>query len=239
MEKMKIEVWSDFMCPFCYIGKRRLEKSLTNSAFNDKIEIEWKSYLLNPDLVTDANLNLDEFLAHHKGMTIDKARELNQGVVDLASEEGLVYNLDKAVVANSTKAHVLSHFAKKYGKQNEVEELIFKAYFTDGKNIDDTTFLGEICKQVGLDAQQFAEIIQNDTLLDEVKMDIHESKQIGVRGVPFFVYDRKYGVSGAQPQEAFDQTLSTAFNEWKLDNINSTIQNTSDDGNSCNLDGCS
>ena len=237
MNKMKIEIWSDVMCPFCYIGKRRFEKSLENTSLKDKIDIEWKSFQLNPGMQTDTSININEYLAQHKGMPLEQAKALNAQVTQMAKEEGLVYNFDKSVVANSFKAHVLTHFAKQFGKQDEVEELLFQSYFTEGKNIDDIELLKDIAKQVGLDAVAYQKVVVDGSLDDEVKMDIHEARQIGVQGVPFFVYDRKYAVSGAQPVELFIQTLEKAYSEWqpKADPIQ--IQNTSD-GPTCGSDGC-
>lgn len=211
---MKIEIWSDIMCPFCYIGKRKLEKSIESIPNKEDIEIEWKSYQLNPDLKTDASLSINEYLATHKGMSVEQAKQLNTQVTEMAAAEGLTYNMDKSVVANSFRAHVFAHFAKRYGKQLQAEELLFKSYFTDGKNIDDFTILKELAIEIGLDAVALETVLLNGELDDEVKMDIHEARQIGVRGVPFFVYNRKYAISGAQPQDLFEDTVKKALEEW-------------------------
>lgn len=235
MSKMKIEIWSDVMCPFCYIGKRKLEQSLNNSPLKDDVEIEWKSYQLNPELVTDTSIGIDDYLAQHKGMSKEQARQLNQQVTEMAKEEGLVFNFDQSVVANSFLAHQLLHFAKQYNKQNEAEEILFKSYFTDGKNIDDIEFLKSIVNELGLNIASFENSIVEGTFVDEVKMDIHEARQIGVKGVPFFVYDRKYAISGAQPLALFDQTLNQAFEQWK-GSTSITLQNS--DGPSCGPEGC-
>lgn len=237
MEKMKIEIWSDIMCPFCYIGKRRFEKSLANSSLKDKIEVEWKSYQLNPYLETDTSIGIDQYLAQHKGMPLEQAQALNSQVTQMAAEEGLLYNFDKSIVANSFKAHVLTHFAKQYGKQDEVEELLFQSYFTEGKNIDDYEVLKDIAKRVGLEIAAYEKVITDGSLDDEVKMDIHEARQIGVQGVPFFVYDRKYAISGAQPVELFVQTCEKAFLEWQFNNKTIQIQLDSK-GPSCGPEGC-
>ena len=235
MNKMKIEVWSDVMCPFCYIGKRRLEKSLQNFAGKDSVEIEWKSYQLNPNLVTDPNISLDEYLATHKGMPLEQAQELNAQVSAMAAEEGLSFNFDKSVVANSFKAHVLAHFAKSAGKQDLIEELLFQSYFTEGKNIDDIDVLKDIAERAGLSTEEFEKKVEEGTLNDAVRKDIYEAQQIGVRGVPFFVFDRKYAISGAQPVEAFTQTLEKSLSEWQS---NPSIQMLNQDGDSCGVDGC-
>lgn len=235
MEKMKIEIWSDVMCPFCYIGKRRLEKSLESFKDKDSIQVEWKSYQLNLDMVTDPNMRIDEYLALHKGMPVEQAQQLNAQVTQLAAEEGLEYNMDKAVVANSFKAHTFLHFAKASDKQDEAEELLFRSYFTEGKNIDDIEVLKDLAELLGLDAVQFEQAVNSGALDDEVKMDIHEARQLGVRGVPFFVYNRKYAVSGAQPLDVFVQTLEKSMNEW----TGSSLKLMNDqDGGACDIDGC-
>lgn len=237
MNKMKIEIWSDVMCPFCYIGKRRFEKSLENTSLKDKIDVEWKSFQLNPGMQTDTSININEYLAQHKGMPLEQAKALNAQVTQMAKGEGLEYNFDKSVVANSFKAHVLTHFAKQFGKQDEVEELLFQSYFTEGKNIDDIEVVKDIAKQVGLDDVAYQKVVVDGSLDHEVKMDINEARQIGVQGVPFFVYDRKYAVSGAQPVELFIQTLEKAYSEWQSKAYPIQIQNTSD-GPTCGSDGC-
>lgn len=237
MKKMKIEIWSDVMCPFCYIGKRRFEKSLVNSTLQDAVDIEWKSFQLSPDLQTDTTIRIDEYLAQHKGMSLEQAKALNKQVTQMAADEGLIYHFDKSIVANSFKAHVLTHFAKKFGKQNEVEELLFQSYFTNGQNIDDIDVLKDIANMAGLDAVQYEADVNNAVLDDEVKMDIHEAKQIGVQGVPFFVYDRKYAVSGAQAVELFTQTLEKAFDEWHTKE-SPIVVNKSSEGENCGIDGC-
>ncbi|WP_205600254.1 MULTISPECIES: DsbA family protein [Sphingobacterium] len=236
MEQMKIEIWSDVMCPFCYIGKRKLEKSLETLPNKDRIEIEWKSYQLNPDLQTDTTIGIDDYLARHKGMNIEQAKQLNKQVTEMAATEGLTYNMDKSVVANSFRAHMFAHYAKKHGKQLEAEELLFRSYFTDGKNVDDLETLKELATALELDKEDMAAALERGEFEDEVKMDIHEARQIGVTGVPFFVYDRKYAISGAQPQEMFEQTLAKALSEWSDKN---TIQLVADqNAPSCNTKGC-
>lgn len=130
---MKIEVWSDVMCPFCYIGKRRYEASLADLPFADQIELEWKSYQLNPTLETNLDITTYDYLAENKGMSVAQAKAMTAQVAEMAKTVGLDYDFDKAVVANSFRAHEFSHFAKTFGKQDEAEELLFKAYFTEGK----------------------------------------------------------------------------------------------------------
>ena len=232
---MKVEIWSDVMCPFCYIGKRKFELALEQFPQKDQIEIEWKSFQLNPDLVTDVSKNTSAYLAELKGWEPDYAKQVNDHVTNLAAEVGLEYNLDKAIVANSFHAHRFIQFAKSHGKGDEAEESLFKAYFTDGKNTDDLTVLAEIGAQLDLPEVELEAVLQSNSFAEKVEMDIYEAQQVGVKGVPFFVMDRKYAVSGAQAPEAFLQALEQSYNTWegnKLINLNPDQS-----GASCDLEG--
>jgi predicted DsbA family dithiol-disulfide isomerase len=201
------------MCPFCYIGKRRFEKALEEFPAKTKVEVEWKSFQLSPDIKTDPSVNIHQFLAKHKGMSLDQAKQMNDQVKQMAAQEGLVYNFDKSVVANSFNAHRFVHLAKNHGKQGEAEEQLFQSYFTDGKNIDDTTTLIELGRQIGLDPIAVSTVLSSETYGEEVNNDIEEAQALGIRGVPFFVFDRKYAVSGAQDINAFKQALEKAYEE--------------------------
>ncbi len=223
------------MCPFCYIGKRRFEEALSKFDNKDDIKIEWKSFLLSPELKTDPAKNMHEFLAEHKNISLEEAKGLNDYVTNMAAQAGLIYNLDKAIPANSFNAHRFLHFAKQHSKQNEAEEKLFSAYFTEGKNIDDAQTLMLMAIELGLNPNKLAEAMNNGDFTNEVIADINEAQQIGVRGVPFFVFNRKYGVSGAQGSEVFYDTIEKAFNEWKTaqpENNFETIK-----GQSCDIDG--
>ncbi len=231
---MKIEIWSDIMCPFCYIGKRRFEAALAQFENKDAVEIEWKSFLLSPDVETNPDKNMHEFLAEHKGVSVEEAKEMHAYVADMASKSGLVYDFDNAIPANSFNAHRFLHFAKQYGNQDEAEEKLFSAYFTEGKNIDDAQTITNIAAELGLDTNALAQAMGSNAFVQDVINDVEEARQIGVRGVPFFVFNRKYAISGAQESDAFLQTLEKAFGEWKetaapqLDIIQ---------GDSCDVDG--
>jgi predicted DsbA family dithiol-disulfide isomerase len=232
---MKVEIWSDVMCPFCYIGKRRFEDALQNSEHKGEIEIEWKSFQLNPDMKTDASVNIDQYLAHVKGWSIEQAKEMNDHVTGMAAEAGLTYNFDRAIVANSFNAHRFTHLAKKHGLGDAAEEQLFKAYFTDGKNTDDVATLIELGTAIGLDAAEIKQTLEGDAYADEVRHDIYEAQQLGVRGVPFFVMNRKYGVSGAQSVPVFEQTIAKAFAEWRQENPKISIDVI--EGDTCGPDG--
>ncbi|MBI3232480.1 MAG: DsbA family oxidoreductase [Bacteroidetes bacterium] len=216
---MKVEIWSDVMCPFCYIGKRKFEQALSDFPGKDKIHLVWKSYQLSPAMKTNPDMNINQYLAEHKGISLQEAKRMNDRVTEIARQVGLIYNFDMAIVANSFNAHRFSHFAKHYGKQNEAEEKLFAAYFTEGKNTDDIRTLIELGEEIGLDPSTLKIALESDAYTKDVRMDIYEAHQIGVRGVPFFVFDRKYAVSGAQDSSVFLQTLEKSFLEWKEENL--------------------
>jgi predicted DsbA family dithiol-disulfide isomerase len=212
-KKMKVEIWSDVMCPFCYIGKRKFESALAQFEHKDDVEVVWKSFQLQPDMVTDPSQNTIEHLAKSKGWTLEHAREMTSYVVKMASEVGLNYNFDKAVVANSFDAHRVVQLAKTKGKGDAMEEQLFKAYFIDGKNTADHTTLTQLATEIGLDETEVKQVLSTNAYADNVKQDIYESQQIGVTGVPFFVLNNKYAVSGAQASETFLGALQKAWSE--------------------------
>jgi predicted DsbA family dithiol-disulfide isomerase len=230
---MKVEIWSDVMCPFCYIGKRRFENALQELPFKDDIEVEWKSFQLNPDLQYQPGRNIDQYLAERKGFSIEKAKELNNYVTEMAAQEGLTYDFEKAVVANSFDAHRFAHLAKKQGKGDAAEESLFKAYFSEGRNISDYDTLVQLGIDIGLDATAVKQALENEDYTKEVYKDIAEADAIGVRGVPFFVIDRKYAVSGAQAKDVFAQALERSYTEWKKENTKFTTI----EGEVCSPDG--
>ncbi len=210
---MKVEIWSDVMCPFCYIGKRKFEKALSEFEGKEAVEIEWKSFQLNPDQETDPTKNINQYLSEIKGWSLEQAKEMNHRVSAMAKEVGLNYNLDKAVVANSFDAHRLIQLAKRKNLGDQMEEALFKAYFIDGKNTADHATLIALAGEAGIDETEAKAILDSGIFADEVEADIELAGQIGVRGVPFFVFDRKYAVSGAQPPEVFLETMKKCKSE--------------------------
>lgn len=212
---MKVEIWSDVMCPFCYIGKRRFEQALSAFPQKEQIEIVWKSFQLNPAMKTDPEKNINEYLADIKGWSVDHARQMNDRVTDMAAEVGLHYDFDKAIVANSFDAHRLIQLAKANGKGDEMEERLFKAYFTEGKNTADHDTLLELGIEIGLDKAAIQQVLASNEYAQHVQQDIYESQQIGIRGVPFFLLNDHYAVSGAQATETFSAALDKAWAEWE------------------------
>jgi predicted DsbA family dithiol-disulfide isomerase len=210
---MNIEIWSDIACPFCYIGKKRIEKALEQFSEKDKIAIHWKSYQLAPDLVTQPGKNINDYLVEYKGISAEQAQSMNDNVSRMAEKEGLDFRFDIATVANSFKAHQLAHFARQFNKQDAAEELLFKAYFSEGKNIDDIDTLLKLGSQLELDQKGLKEVFEHNLFSNEIDADIYEAQQIGVKGVPFFVFDDKYFVSGAQSSELFLEVIEKAYSE--------------------------
>lgn len=233
---MNVEIWSDVMCPFCYIGKRKFENALAKFPHKENIHIIWKSFQLDPTTVTDPSLNTIDNLAEKKGWSKQQAQETTAQVTSIAKQVGLDFHFEKAVVANSFDAHRLSHLAKKYSKQNDLEEKLFLAYFTEGKNTADHSTLLQIGKDLGIPEQEITAVLNSDTYTNEVEQDIIEAQQIGVRGVPFFVLDRKYAVSGAQESETFLGALTKAYEEHTNGIIEPIATNNSSCG--CGPEGC-
>lgn len=222
--KMKVEVWSDVVCPFCYIGKRKFETALSQFADSSNIEIVWKSYQLQPDMSNDYNKSVYELVSEKYSVPLEQSRASHNKLTQTAKEVGLVYNFDKAKPVNTFKAHQLIQFAKANGKQEEAEETLFRSYFTDGKNINDLNTLLEIGSSIGLDKTALKSALENGTYISNVQADIDESQQIGVSGVPFFVFNRKYAISGAQEPKAFLETLQKSFSEWRKDNPENKLE---------------
>jgi predicted DsbA family dithiol-disulfide isomerase len=212
---MKIEIWSDVACPFCYIGKRKLEKAIQRLPDSVGIVLEWKSFQLNPSLQTDPNQNTLTHLAETKGWTMEQTLQMTAQVTAMGKEEGLNFNFEKTAVANTKRSHRLLHLAKKYNCQNELKEQLFKFYFEEGKNIDDLETLLQCAEHAGIPQAEAKKVLDRQGFEEEIDQDVYESRLIGVQGVPFFVFDRKYGISGAQPDEVFDRTLQQALDEVK------------------------
>jgi len=185
--------------------------ALENFEHKDQIEVEWHSFELDPNTVTRPDVNPVDYLAQIKGQPREWAAEMNQRVTDTAAEVGLTFNLENSVVANSFNAHRLIQLAKSNGLDNEIEEKLFIDYFTGGKNIDDKEVLIEAGVAVGLERLAIEMMLNSDSFTDEVRLDQKIAQQIGIQGVPFFVFDQKLAVSGAQPPETFLGALEQAW----------------------------
>ncbi len=209
---MQVEIWSDIMCPFCYIGKRKFEAALEKFPNKKEVEIIWKSYQLDPNIKSQPGKDVYTYLAEAKGQTLEWSVKMHDNVVNMARSVGLEYNFDKAVTANSFDAHRLIQLAKKHGLGDAMEEKLFKAYFTEGKNFADHTTLVNLGADIGLNPEEISGMLSTQALADDVNFDIEQGIRLGLRGVPFFVFNRKIGVSGAQDSEIFLQALEEAQN---------------------------
>jgi predicted DsbA family dithiol-disulfide isomerase len=208
---LKIEIWSDVICPFCYIGKRKFEAALAQFPARDRIEVEWKSFQLAPHAVTDPARNALANLAEKKGWTMEFARQAMASVIERAQSVGLHFDYDHATVANTFDAHRLAHFAASQGKGDEMQERLFRAYFSEGRNVGDPEALATLAAEVGLPEPEAREVLASGQFTEEVRRDVEFAQRLGINGVPFFVFDRKYAVSGAQDTEIFLEALQRSF----------------------------
>jgi predicted DsbA family dithiol-disulfide isomerase len=208
---MTIEIWSDYVCPFCYIGKRRLERALKGFDSKTPIEIIWRSYELDPEANPQPGQSTYESLSERKGWSVEQTKQIAKQVSDKAlAEEGLQYNFDIAVPANTYQAHRLSHLARQYNAQHNIEERLLSAYFVEGKNLNDLHTLTEIGLAEGIPADAIQAMFESDAFGFDVKQEAAEAHALGGRGVPFFVFNRRYGIYGAEPLEVFERTLREA-----------------------------
>lgn len=210
---MKIEIWSDIACPWCYIGKRRFETALNGFEHRDGVEVEWRSFQLDPTLPAHYEGTETDYLSRSKGMPAEQVEQMFAHVANEAAGEGLDYDFDSIVVANSFAAHRFLHLAKTHGLMAEAKETLLSGHFEHGRNIGDVDYLAEVGQSLGIDAEETRRTLSGDDYSAEVKADIAEAQALGANGVPFFVIDRRYGISGAQSPDAFAHALETAWGE--------------------------
>lgn len=232
---MKIEIWSDFACPFCYIGKTRFEQALSKFEHKDEVEVTYKAYQLNPYAPKLMEGSAYEAFAKGHNMTPAQAKERFKMFEENAKTVGLTYNYDIIQMTNTFDAHRLAKYASTKVLEEKLTTRLMKAYFTDGKNLSDATTLIELSREVGLDEKEVKNILESNQYADEVQAQIEEARKVGVQGVPFFVVNRKYGVSGAQQEEYFTQVLNQI---WQEDHPMKTLGEQDKDA-SCGDDGCS
>ncbi|MEV7620946.1 DsbA family oxidoreductase [Microbacterium sp. NPDC089321] len=209
-EPISIDIWSDIACPWCYIGKRNLEKGLAATSADDdapQVKVTFHSFELSPDTPVDFDGDEVDFLAGHKGMPREQVEQMLSHVTKVASGAGLEYRFDLLQHTNTVKAHELLHFAKAKGLQHEMEERLMSAYFTEGRHVGRIDDLVALADEVGLDAGEARTALETDAHLDAVRADQAQARAYGINGVPFFVIDGQYGVSGAQPPEAFENVI--------------------------------
>jgi predicted DsbA family dithiol-disulfide isomerase len=212
---MRIDIWSDVMCPFCYIGKRKLEQALDSFEHKNDVEVVWHSFQLDPDMQPQPGTDIYGYLAERKGQSREWSVSMHKNMEQMAAKDGLEYNFSKAVPANSFNAHRLIQLAKTQGLGDAAEERLFKAYFTEGKDINNTDTLQQIGMELGLSAVTVGEMLNSSAFATEVHADVQRAAELGINGVPFFVLNNKYGISGAQPASLFSDALQQAWVEYE------------------------
>ena len=210
---LTVEIWSDVVCPWCYIGKRRFEAALERFEHRDEITIMWRSFELDPEAAREQMGNAAERLAGKYGMTIERAQQLHAEMTERAAAEGLEYHLDVSRGGNTFDAHRMIHLAATYGHQADAQERLMRAYFTEGEDISVWDNLVRLMGEVGVDPVQAREALELDRFADDVREDENLAGRLGIQGVPFFVLDRRFGVSGAQPPELLLDALQRAWDE--------------------------
>jgi predicted DsbA family dithiol-disulfide isomerase len=207
---MKVEIWSDVVCPFCYIGKRKFESALAQFNQRDQVEVIWKSFQLDPNAKYKEGVTLYKSLAESKGWTEDYTKQVTEQVIGMARAEGLEFDFDHMIPANTFDAHRLIHLAAAHQLQDQAKEILLKAYFTDGKNLEDHQTLLRLGTKIGLSADDINDLLKSEKYTNDVEADIADARRMGANGVPFFVFDGKFAVSGAQPVEVFLKALEKA-----------------------------
>ena len=231
---MKVDIWSDTRCPFCFIGKRNFEKALQTFSQNDKVEVNWHSFQLDPNMKTDLTKNHYEYLSEIKGFPMPQIMQMHENLIQSGKNAGVEFNFDDVKVSNSFKSQMLVQLAKEKGKANEMEELLFEAYFKLGKDIDDVAVLCSIGKEIGLTNEEVGNAVHSPEIAKLVKNDIFAANSLGIKGVPFFIFNEKYGVSGAQPTDLFSEVLEKSWSEFSE---NGDQLNIIPEGDSCETDG--
>jgi len=213
MDVMKIEIWSDVVCPWCYIGKRRLESALAGFEHRSEVEIVWRSFELDPNAPQRFEGTSNERLAKKYGMSPAQADAAHNRITTLGAEEGLEYHFESAQYGNSFDAHRLIHFAETKGLQGAMKERLLKAYFSEGLAISDQDTLVRIASEMGIAPEEARRVLESDAYARDVRADEERAVKAGIHGVPFFLVDGKYGISGAQPSEVFLEVLEKAWND--------------------------
>ncbi|MGJ0120202.1 DsbA family oxidoreductase [Williamsia sp. MIQD14] len=202
-----VEIWSDIACPWCYIGKRRFEQGLAGFDGRDDVTVTYRSYELAPDTPTDFDGSEVDFLVGHKGMSSAQVEQMLDEMTQLAAVEGLAYDFDGLHHTNTRLAHRVLHLARREGRQRELAERLFAAYFTEGRHLGRPEELADLAAEVGLDRASVLAALAGDDFVAEVDADIAQARAHGIAGVPFFVLDGRYGISGAQPAQTFTSAL--------------------------------
>ena len=210
---MRVEIWSDVVCPWCYIGKRRFETALAGFAHREQVEVVWRSFELDPGAPQERRGDYAVLLSTKYGVPVEQGQQMIDTMTAAAAADGLDFHFERARVGNTFDAHRLLHLAHERGVQDALKERLLHATFTDGEPIGDHETLVRLAVEAGLDPEQARVVLGSDRFAAEVRADQAQAKAYGISGVPFFVIDGKYGVSGAQPAAALAEVLATAWAE--------------------------
>ncbi len=207
---VRVDIWSDVVCPWCYIGKRRFERALAEFEGADDVDIVWRSFELDPDAPRLREGSSTANLAAKYGMTIERAEQAQANVTEIAAGVGLAYRLGETRQGNSFDAHRLLQLARRSGSQGALKERLMQAYFTEGAPIGDPDTLARLAAEAGLAAEEVAETLAGDAFAEDVRADELQAQRLGISGVPFFVIDGRLGVEGAQPETLLVEALRQA-----------------------------
>ena len=232
---MKIEIWSDFVCPFCYIGKRLLDQALESFEHSDQVDVVYKSYELHPDAKSDESISMYEMLAKKMGVSAEEAASMSDRVKEHAASVGLRYQFNSVKQTNTLDAHRLLKYAETVGKASVYTERLFRAHFTESAFIGNHETLLKLAHEAGLDQVRAEEVLSSNAYESDVRRDQLEGQTLGVKGVPFYVFNRKYAISGVQPLELIKETLNQV---WEEENNLSSISQIEPNGNVCTGDSC-
>ena len=229
---MRVEIWSDVVCPWCYVGKRRFEAALAAFPHRDQVEVVWRSFELDAGAPAERVGDYAQLLADKYGFPVEQGRQMIDTMTQTAAQEGLDFRFDLARVGNTFDAHRLLHLAHDRGVQDAVKERLMRATFTEGEPIGDRETLVRLVAEAGLAAEDACAVLASDRYAAEVRADEAQARAYGISGVPFFVVDGAYGVNGAQPVEALAQVLATA---WAASR---PLVTAAAAGPGCDADGC-
>ena len=210
---MRVEIWSDVVCPWCYVGKRRFEQALASFPHRDEVEVVWRSFELDPSAPAERVGDYAQMLATKYGVSLAEGQRMIDTMTATAAAEGLDFRFDLARVGNTFDAHRVLHLAAERGLQDALKERLMRATFTEGEPIGDPETLVRLAVEAGLDAEETRAVLSSDRYGEQVRDDERDAQRFGISGVPFFVVDRKYGVSGAQPAELLREVLDRAWAE--------------------------
>jgi predicted DsbA family dithiol-disulfide isomerase len=233
--KLRIDIWSDIACPWCYVGKRRLEQALEKFPHKADVQIVWRAFELDPSApkIRDASLSYTERLAGKYRVPPEEAQVMIDRMVATAARDGLEFRFDRIQSGNTFDAHRLLHLAHERGRQDALKERLMRAYLTEGQAIGDPAVLVTLAREAGLDEQEARDVVDTDRFAAEVRQDEALARELGINGVPFFVLDQRLGVSGAQPAEVLLGALEQAWSELPKPALETFAE-----GAVCGPDGC-